>query len=247
MTELFEKSIRVLELPQLLGMLEKHAVSAAAKERALALTPSTDVDEVRRLLDQTDAARQMISLRGSPSFGGVKPVAESLARASRGGMLNTRELLDIAGLLTNVRRVREYLNDMAEPTVLDKMFLSLRPNRFLEEKINTSIIDENEIADAASPELADIRRHMRIQSAKIKETLQKMISSPAYAKFLRDPIITLRQDRYVVPVKAEFKNEVPGLIHDVSSSGSTFFIEPMSSVNANNALRALLMRLHLFH
>ena len=239
MTELFEKSIRVLELPQLLGMLEKHAVSAAAKERALALMPSTDVDEVRRLLDQTDAARQMISLRGSPSFGGVKPVAESLARASRGGMLNTRELLDIAGLLTNVRRVREYLNDMAEPTVLDKMFLSLRPNRFLEEKINTSIIDENEIADAASPELADIRRHKRAAAAKGRAILQKIISSSSYQRVLQEALITQRDGRFVVPVKAECKGELPGLVHDISSSGATLFVEPMGVVQANNELKEL--------
>ena len=122
------------------------------------------------------------------------------------------------------------------------MFASLTPNRYLEEKIFGAILSEEEIADAASPELADIRRHMRVQSAKIKESLQKLITSPAYSKFLRDPIITLRQDRYVVPVKAEFKNEIPGLIHDVSSTGSTFFVEPMSSVNANNALRELLLK-----
>ena len=122
------------------------------------------------------------------------------------------------------------------------MFASLTPNRYLEERISGSILSEDEIADAASPELADIRRHMRIQSAKIKESLQKLITSPSYSKFLRDPIITLRQDRYVVPVKAEYKNEIPGLIHDVSSTGSTFFVEPMSSVNANNALRELLLR-----
>ncbi len=150
MSELFEKSIRVLELPQLLQQLERLAVSAAAKERARKLEPSTDSNEVKRLLDEADAARSMIGLRGSPSFGGVKDVGEALGRAARGGMLNTRELLDIAGLLTNVRRVREYYNEDAEPTVIDKMFVSLHPNRFLEEKITTAIIDENEIADAAS-------------------------------------------------------------------------------------------------
>ncbi|MBQ5468096.1 MAG: endonuclease MutS2, partial [Oscillospiraceae bacterium] len=136
----------------------------------------------------------------------------------------------------------DYYDGAAANTSLDWMFASLTPNRYLEERITGAILSEEEIADAASSELSDIRRHMRIQSAKIKESLQKLITSPSYAKFLRDPIITLRQDRYVVPVKAEFKNEIPGLIHDVSSTGSTFFIEPMSSVNANNALRELLLR-----
>ena len=109
MSELFEKSIRVLELPRLLEMLEHHAVSAEAKARARRLTPSDDFGEVNRLLDETDAARKMIMLRGSPAFGGVRDVGESLSRAERGGMLNTRELLDIAGLLTNVRRVQDYI------------------------------------------------------------------------------------------------------------------------------------------
>ena len=136
MTELFEKSIRVLELPQLLERLSQKAVSEAAKERALRLTPSTDADDVRRLQDETDAARALIGLRGSPSFSGVKDVREALARAERGGMLNPRELLTIAGLLTNSRRVREYYEaDQGEGTVLDRMFASLHANRFLEDKI----------------------------------------------------------------------------------------------------------------
>ena len=137
MSELFEKSIRVLELPRLLEMLEHHAVSAEAKARARRLTPSDDFGEVNRLLDETDAARKMIMLRGSPAFGGVRDVGEALSRAERGGMLNTRELLDIAGLLTNVRRVQDYYKEDEEGTVIDKLFLSLHPNRFLEEKIST--------------------------------------------------------------------------------------------------------------
>ena len=139
MSELFEKSIRVLELPRLLEMLEHHAVSAEAKARARRLTPSDDFGEVNRLLDETDAARKMIMLRGSPAFGGVRDVGEALSRAERGGMLNTRELLDIAGLLTNVRRVQDYYKEDEEGTVIDKLFLSLHPNRFLEEKIKRAV------------------------------------------------------------------------------------------------------------
>ena len=239
MSELFEKSIRVLELPQLLQQLERHAVSAAAKERARKLEPSTDSNEVKRLLDETDAARSMIGLRGSPSFGGVKDVGEALGRAARGGMLNTRELLDIAGLLTNVRRVREYYNEDAEPTVIDKMFVSLHPNRFLEEKITTAIIDENEIADAASAELAEIRRHKRAAAAKGRQILQRIISSPSYSRVLQEAIITQRGGRFVVPIKAECRGDLPGLVHDISSSGATLFVEPMGVVQANNELKEL--------
>ena len=242
MSELFEKSIRVLELPQLLSQLERHAVSDAAKERARKLMPSTDRDEVNRLLDETDAARGMIALRGSPGFGGVKSVAEPLGRASCGGMLNTRELLDIAGLLTNVRRVREYYHEDAEPTVLDKMFASLHPNRFLEEKITTAIPDENEISDAASAELAEIRRHKRAAAAKGRQILQRIISSASYQRVLQEAIITQRDGRFVVPVKAECRGELPGLVHDISSSGATLFVEPMGVVQANNELKELEVR-----
>ena len=175
MSELFDKSIRTLELPRVLQMLSDQAVSAEAKERALRVRPETE--EVLRLLDQTDAARTMIGLHGSPSFSGVKPVAEALDRADRGGSLNTRELLTIADLLTAARRTKEYFNsDAAEKTAIDHLFLSLHGNRFLEDKIKRCIVDENTIADAASSELADIRRHMRQAQAKSRQILQKIIS-----------------------------------------------------------------------
>ena len=240
MTELFEKSIRVLELPQLLERLSQKAVSEAAKEHALRLTPSTDADDVRRLQDETDAARALIGLRGSPSFSGVKDVREALARAERGGMLNPRELLTIAGLLTNSRRVREYYEaDQGEGTVLDRMFDSLHANRFLEDKITTSILSEDEIADAASPELADIRRHKRAASAKGRQILQKIISSPSYKSTLQEALITQRDGRFVVPVKADHRGDLPGLVHDISASGATLFVEPMGVVQANNELKEL--------
>ena len=235
MSELFDKSIRTLELPRVLQKLSDQAVSAEAKERALRLRPETETEEVLRLLDQTDAARQMIGLHGSPSFSGVKPVAEALDRADRGGSLNTKELLTIAGLLTAARRAREYFNDeAAEKTAIDHLFLSLHGNRFLEEKINRCIVDEDTIADAASTELADIRRHMRAAQAKSRQILQKIISSPSYAKILQETIITQRDGRCVVPVKAEHKGDMPGLVHDISSTGATLFIEPIGVVQANN-------------
>ena len=237
MSELFDKSIRTLELPRVLQLLSDQAVSAEAKARALRVRPETEPEEVLRLLDQTDAARAMIGLHGSPSFSGVKPVAEALDRADRGGSLNTRELLTIAGLLTAARRAKEYFNDeAAEKTAIDHLFLSLHGNRFLEEKIKRCIVDEDTIADAASTELADIRRHMRAAQAKSRQILQKIISSPSYGKILQETIITQRDGRFVVPVKAEHKGDLPGLVHDISSSGATLFVEPMGVVQANNEL-----------
>ena len=235
MSDLFDKSLRTLELPRVLELLSEQAVSAEAKQRALRLRPETEPEEVLRLLDQTDAARNLIGLRGSPSFSGVKPVAEALDRADRGGALNTRELLTIADLLTAARRAKEYFNDeAAEKTAIDHLFLSLHGNRFLEEKIKRAIPDEDTIADAASTELADIRRHMRAAQAKSRQILQKIISSPSYGKILQETIITQRDGRFVVPVKAEHKGDLPGLVHDISSTGATLFVEPMGVVQANN-------------
>ncbi|MDY3282825.1 endonuclease MutS2 [Dysosmobacter sp.] len=235
MSELFEKSIRTLELPRVLELLAQLAVSEEGKRRARTIRPETEAEEVERLQDQTEAARIMIGLRGSPSFSGVKPVAEALDRADRGGSLNTRELLTIAGLLTCARRAREYFNDdAAEKTAIDHLFLSLHGNRFLEDRIKSSILDEDTIADTASPELADIRRHMRAAQAKSRQILQRIVSSPSYSKILQESIITQRDGRFVVPVKAEHKGDMPGLIHDVSASGATVFVEPMGVVQANN-------------
>ena len=243
MTDLFEKSIQTLELPRVLERLADLAATQEGKERCLALRPLTDPDDVGRALDETSAAVQMTALRGSPSFAGVKPVAASLQRAQMGGALNTRELLDIAAVLRAARSARDYgegEGDRAR-TCIDHLFRSLTANRFLEDKITGSILGEDEIADAASPELASIRRHMRATAAKVRDILNRLISSNQ-AKYLQEAIITQRNDRFVVPVKSEHKNDVPGLVHDVSSSGSTFFIEPMGVVKANNELKELQSR-----
>ena len=239
----FEKSLNTLELPAVLSMLAAEAVSEPAKERARELTPSVNETEVRRRLKETTAARTMMVVRGSPSFSGVKDVRASLARADLGGALNTRELLDIARVLQCARLVRGYVaDDSVGKTSIDHLFSALHANRFLEEKITGSIVGEDEIADAASSELATIRRQMRAAAARAREALQKIISSPSYAKVLQEPIITLRADRYVVPVKAECKGAINGLVHDISASGATLFIEPMAAVKANNELRELAAR-----
>ena len=241
----YEKSASTLELPAILEMLARKAVSEAAKERAMALSPATDRASAARLLAETSAARGMMVKRGSPSFSGVKDVRASLSRADMGGCLNIRELMDIAGVLGAARQARSYAAGDGrgnEKTCIDGLFNSLITNRFLEDKITGSIAGEDELADSASPELASIRRLIRAASSRVREALQKIISSPSYAKALQEPIITTRSERYVVPVKAEFKNAVPGLVHDVSASGATLFIEPMAAVKANNELRELRAR-----
>ena len=240
MSDLFEKSMRTLELPAVLEMLAQRAVSDEAKERCRRLRPSTEPDAVSRLLDETDAAKVRLGLHGSPSFTGVKDVAQPLNRADHGGMLNTRELLDIAGVLTATRRVSDYdAERQGEPTAIDRLFSALRPNKYLEDKIRGAILDEETIADTASPELADIRRQMRVAATKGRQILQRIISSPSYAKVLQEALITQRDGRFVVPVKAECKGSLPGLVHDISSSGATLFVEPMGVVQANNELKEL--------
>ena len=240
MSELFEKSIRTLELPAVLEMLSAKAVSETAREKSRHIMPATDRQEVLRLLDETDAAKERLGLYGSPSFAGVRDVSEPLARADRGGMLNTRELLNIAGLLTAARRVSEYdAERKGEATAIDRFFSALHTNKYLEDRIHGAILDEETIADTASAELTDIRRKMRIAASKGRQILQKIISSPSYAKVLQEALITQRDGRFVVPVKAECKGSIPGLVHDISSSGATLFVEPMGVVQANNELKEL--------
>ena len=239
MSELYEKSLLKLELDQVLLQLSDCAGSVGGKEACLHVRPSSDLEEVELMLQQTTAASELCTRKGNPVFGDVNDVSASLERANRGGSLQPKELLRIAGVLRCARNIKGYVSEDDKETVLDPLFKALTANKYLEDKIFGAILSEEEIADNASPALADIRRHMRIQSGKIRDSLQKVISSPAYSKFLREPIITIRQGRYVVPVKSECRNDVPGLVHDVSATGSTYFIEPMSAVNANNALREL--------
>ncbi|MGE4353753.1 MAG: endonuclease MutS2 [Oscillospiraceae bacterium] len=238
--DFFEKSIGILELPTVLQMLASEAHSQPAKEKCLALRPSSEIFEVKRRLGETSAAKDMMVVKGSPSFAGVKDVRSPLNRADIGGMLNTRELLDIAGVLRAARTVRAYSDgrDTGRRDI-DFLFSSLQANKFLEDKITGSIIGEDEIADSASSELAAIRRQIRAANARVRDTLQKIISAPSYSKALQEAIITQRSERYVIPVKAEYRAAVPGLVHDVSASGATLFVEPMGVVKANNEIREL--------
>ena len=239
MSTLYEKSLLKLELDQILSRLADCAGSEDGKAACLRLKPISDLEDVKTLLDETSAAWDLSARKGYPYFSGISNISASLDRANKGGSLHPKEMLAVGHLLRTARNVRGYIADDEKPTILEPLFKAITPNKYLEDKILGAILSEEKIADNASPALADIRRHMRIQSAKIKDSLQKVISSPAYSKYLREPIITIRQGRYVVPVKSECKNDVPGLVHDVSATGSTYFVEPMSAVNANNALKEL--------
>ncbi|MBQ6540027.1 MAG: endonuclease MutS2, partial [Oscillospiraceae bacterium] len=240
---LTEKSLRILELPQVLELLKAKAGSEPAKEQIEALRPSVDPYEIKRRLDETSAAKKLIGIKGNLSFSGLKDVRPSVYRAERGGMLNTRELMDIGALLRAARTVQSYpMGDKPVNTEIDYLFTALHANKYFEDKIANSIMGEEEIADNASPELADIRRHIRNANEKVRQSLQKIISSPAYSKALQEPIITMRNGRYVVPVKADHRSSVPGLVHDISSSGATLFVEPMAAVQANNDIRELLAK-----
>lgn len=238
--DFYEKSLKILELPAVLDMLAAEAVTEGGKEACLKLRPSVDRLEVKNRLGETSAAKDMMVVRGSPSLSGIKDIRPSLSRADLGGSLNTIELLSIARVLQCARLVKGYTSDdKLGKSCIDHLFAALHANRFLEEKITGSIVGEDEIADSASSELANIRRKIRAASARVRDCLQKIISSPSYAKVLQEPIITMRSDRFVVPVKAECKGAIPGLVHDISASGATLFIEPMAAVKANNELREL--------
>lgn len=238
MTDLFEKSIHTLELPQVLELLAKEAVISDARERCRALRPSTDEKEVLRLLEETTAARELTEQYGAPAIANLKPVGAILQRAELGGALNNRELLTVARVLRTAREVAAYSGFGEKSTLLDPLFRSLCPLPALENEITGAILSEEEIADTASPELADLRRHIRQASGKAREVIQRLIASPS-AKYLQEAIVTIRNGRFVVPVKAECKGSVPGLVHDVSATGATFFVEPMAAVQANNELREL--------
>lgn len=232
-----------VELDKILKLLAEQTASEDASEQALALEPAVSTDEVRRRLQETDDAFVLMAKFGSPSFSGLKNVANPLRRAQAGGVLNLVDFLRIAGVLRTMRAISDWRRKSeGMKTTLDWRFESVVPNKYLEEKINVVVISEEEVADSASPELASIRRRIRAASSRVREQLDKMIRSAAYQKYLQDPIVTMRGGRYVVPVKAECRGEIPGLVHDTSSSGATVFVEPMGVVEANNEIRVLQSR-----
>ncbi len=235
-----DKHYLSLELDKVLELLAAQTSCEDAAAAARGLTPTVYADEARRLLSQTDAAYQLMARFGAPSFGGIKNVTGALRRAAAGGILSLGELLSIANTLRVIRALTEWRSHCeGVSTCLDELFSVLSPNKFLEEAITTAILSEEEVSDHASTELANIRRKLRAASSRVREQLDKMIRTPATQKLLQDPIVTIRNGRFVVPVKAEHRGEVAGLVHDTSSSGATVFIEPLSVVEANNEVKVL--------
>ncbi len=241
MSETMERHFKALELDKILHLLAEETSCDAAAELAQNLRPSTSLSQVKRLLTETDEAHTMMARFGAPSFGGLKDVSNSLRRAEAGGTLNMTELLRIATVLRTLRGIVDWRSKSeGVKSVLDDRFDAIMPNKYLEDRINHAILSEEEMADNASPQLATIRRKIRSASSRAREQLEKMVRSPVTQKYLQDPIITMRDGRFVVPVKAECRGDVPGLVHDTSSSGATVFVEPMAVVEANNEVRVLL-------
>ncbi len=231
---------KTLELDKILERLAALTTIDDAREMALSLEPQFDLNKVQLLLQQTDDAVALSGRFGAPSFGGAHNCAGNLRRAQAGGCLTTGELLAVARTMHVIRTVKEWHSRCASVnTTLDNYFSGLIANKYLEERITSAILSEDEIADKASPALSDIRRKIRTASSKAREALDKIIHSSKYIKYLQETIITQRDGRYVVPVRSECRNNVPGLVHDTSSSGQTVFIEPMGVVQANNDIKLL--------
>ena len=234
-----EKHWQVLELDRVLDKLAAVAGNPDAAALARELTPSGDFKEVSRLLTETEAAYRLIGLYGAPSFGGMTNVRSAARRAEAGASLSPRELLDVAENLRVYRSLKEWRARFADESPLDRLFEGVLPQRQVENRLTAAILSEEEIADGASPELADIRRRIRTAENSVRETLDRLIRSTQFQKYLQEPVVTIRGDRFVVPVKLECRSSVPGLVHDTSSSGATVFIEPTAVVEANNEVKVL--------
>ena len=234
------KNHKTLELDLILEKLAAECSCDDAKDLARGLKPAGDMAEVEMLLQQTEDAFSLLARFGGPSFSGLKNVNNSLHRAAAGGSLNPKELLDIAYCLRALRTLDEWRNHSSGvKTSLDFFFEGITSNKYLETKILSCIVSEEEIADKASDTLFDIRKKIRSKENSIREKLDSLIHSSHYQQFLQEAIITQRNGRFVVPVKAECRGNVPGLVHDTSSTGATVFIEPASVVDANNDIKVL--------
>ena len=235
-----KKDYQALELDKVLALLAEQTSFEDARQMALTLEPSNGLFEAKELLQETYDAHALSGRFGAPAFGNLHNMTNALRRAEAGAVLTTLELLRTAALLRVIRTVAEWRDKSASiETTLDRRFNALTPQKYLETKIMSAILSEEEIADNASPELANIRRKLAAAASKIRDRLDSLIRSTSMQKYLQDSIVTMRSGRYVVPVKAEFRSSVPGLVHDTSASGATVFIEPMSVVEANNEIRIL--------
>ena len=235
-----ERHYHTLELFKVLERLAAMTNCPDAADAARGLRPADSLAEAQKRLDETVHAYTLMARYGAPSFGGLCNVSGALTRAEAGGALSAQELLEVGATLRVIRLILEWYHKADNVTgALAPLFLALEPNKYLEEKIFAIILEDGQLADNASSELHGIRRKMRSASSRVREQLEKMVRSAATVKFLQEAIITQRGGRFVVPVKAECRGSVPGLLHDTSSSGATVFIEPMAIVELNNELKLL--------
>lgn len=249
-----EKVLKIIEFDKIIHKLVSECSSSLGKELSEALTPSCIFDHVKLSQHETTQAVSIITAKGMPPFGGLRDIRNSLKKAHKGAVLSPKELLDIADTLRASRNLKVYqssdckdLNSVYNTTsehkhrydILDPIFESLYSNSRIENKIFSCIVNEEEIADSASPTLHSIRKQIVESEQKIKDKLNSLVHSPSYQKYLQDNIITIRSGRYVLPVKQEYRNEISGLVHDSSASGATLFIEPMAVVEANNTIKQL--------
>lgn len=234
------RHLKALEFNKVLELLAKRACNDDAVNGVFAIRPETSEGMAQNLMNMTEDAYILLAKYGGPSFGGLKNVNNALARAAAGGVLSMKELLDIGSTVRAVRALSEWrANSGQEERGIDLYFNSLMPNKYLEDKIFSAIISEEEMSDNASAELASIRRQIKIKENSVRDQLEKLIRSQSLKTFLQDAIITQRNGRYVVPVKSEHRNSVAGLVHDTSSTGATVFVEPAGVVQANNDIRVL--------
>ena len=238
-----KKVAKTLELDKILELLSNEATVLDAKERALSLLPDNNFEGVKTELAKTEAAYIFMSRYSAPSFGSAANVSGALARADAGATLSIPELLDVAEVLRVIRVIKDWREDCQglQSTAIDYLFADLFPNKYLEEKISFAIKNTEELNDNASPTLYDIRRKITSKTAKIRDILDKIVHGPS-VKYLQEAIVTQRDGRFVVPVKAECKGSISGIVHDTSSTGSTVFVEPMSVVETNNEIRILRLR-----
>ncbi len=237
--EAFSHASKALEYDKILEKWASLAGVEGAKEEILSTLPETDPQRIKRLLSETEEAKRLASVKGYPSFFGVKNISDTVSRAEKGALLTPHELINVGNLLSAVKSLRAFSSSLDETSVLSERFSLLQVEKSLEERIKNTFVSEDSLADNASDKLFEIRRKIRSAGSRVRDALQKFVTSPSYTKYLQENIVTMRNSRYVLAVKAEHKNAIKGLIHDTSASGSTVFIEPSSVVELNNEIRVL--------
>lgn len=240
-----EKTLRVLEFDKIIEKLLSRAATSLGKDKVRELKPETQSEKIKDMLKETDDGVTYILRKGSPPLGAIHDIRDSLKRVELGASLGPGELLKVADVLRACRNLKGYAGDIIDKddnNCVSSLISALEINKRIEDKINIAIISEEEISDAASTTLANIRRQIREKQNSIRDKLNDIVRNSRYQKFMQESIVTMRGDRYVIPVKQEYRNEIQGLVHDSSASGATIFIEPLSVVEANNAIKQLMIK-----